>query len=500
MSLDDISTEDLLAKLTPAARRRYLDTMLGQDFTAFVRKVFETVSPVDVFLPNWHIDAMTYAAELVIAGKINRLITTVPPRHLKSVIFSVAMPAYLLGRDPTQRIICISYSNELAIKHAIDFRAVITSEWYRRVFPKTVVSREKDTQFETMTTARGFRYATSLGGTLTGRGADLIVLDDPQKPEEALSEAQRNSAGQWFDTTLLTRLDSKSKGAVVIVMQRLHEDDLAGRLLAKGRWEHLKIAAIAEPDERVAVGPGRIHERLAGSVIDLRRESFEDLERLKQSMGELFFSAQYQQEPIPLAGNLIKADWFKHYDTAPILRDSDLVVISIDTAMKGTSSADFSVATVWLVRGENSYLLDLWRERVDYPDLRRVIRRLREKYPTAIFLIEDKGSGTSLIQDLRSEDKRPFPSIPRATRLRGSRPSRFNSSRVRFGFPRTRPGSAVLRLSSSVFRTSSTTTRSIPFLRRYPGSNSAVKIRSHLWRRLSFTPPRGAYFDEISSR
>jgi hypothetical protein len=248
MSLDEIATEELLVKLSPAGRRRYLDTMLAQDFSAFVRKVFETVSPGDVFLPNWHIDAMTFAAESVIDGKVRRLITTVPPRHLKSIIFSVSLPAFLLGQDPTKRIICVSYSNELAIKHAIDFRAVMSSEWYRRVFPKARVSREKDTQFETMTTTRGYRFATSLGGTLTGRGADLIVLDDPQKPEEALSEVQRNSAAQWFDTTLLSRLDSKSEGAVVVVMQRLHEDDLAGRLLEKEGWQHLKIAAIAEQD------------------------------------------------------------------------------------------------------------------------------------------------------------------------------------------------------------------------------------------------------------
>jgi len=417
MSLNQVATEDLLAMLGPAALRRYLDTMLAQDFSTFVRKVFETVSPGDVFLPNWHIDAMTYAAELVIGGKINRLITTVPPRHLKSIIFSVALPAYLLGLDPTMRIICVSYSSELAIKHAIDFRAVLASAWYCRAFPKTMVSREKDTQFETMTTARGYRYATSLGGTLTGRGADLIVLDDPQKPEETLSEAHRNSAGQWFDATLLSRLDSKSEGAVVLVMQRLHEDDLAGRLLEKGGWEHLKIAAIAEQEERITVGRRRIHKRTVGTVIDSRRESLEDLERLKQSMGELFFSAQYQQEPIPLAGNLIKAEWFKQYDVAPTYSYNDVLVISIDTAMKGAPSADYSVATVWLARGENAYLIDLWRDRVDYPELRRAVHRLKEEYPTAVLLIEDKGSGTSLIQDLRSENKAPIPINPEGDKI-----------------------------------------------------------------------------------
>jgi predicted phage terminase large subunit-like protein len=417
MSLDQVATEDLLAKLGPAALRRYLDMIVVKDFSTFVMKVFETVSPGDVFFPNWHIDAMTYAAELVIRGKINRLIVTVPPRHLKSIIFSVALPAYLLGLDPTMRIICVSYSSELAIKHAIDFRAVLASAWYCRAFPKTMVSREKDTQFETMTTARGYRYATSLGGTLTGRGADLIVLDDPQKPEEALSEAHRNSAGRWFDTTLLSRLDSKSEGAVVMVMQRLHEDDLAGRLLEKGGWEVLKIAAIAEQEERITVGRRHIHKRTAGTVIDSRRESLEDLEHLRQSMGELFFSAQYQQEPIPLAGNLIKAEWFKQYDVAPTYSYNDVLVISIDTAMKGAPSADYSVATVWLARGENSYLLDLWRERVDYPDLKRAVHGLREKYPTAALLIEDKGSGTSLIQDLRLENVTSIPINPEGDKV-----------------------------------------------------------------------------------
>jgi hypothetical protein len=286
MSLDDLTTEELFAKLSPAGRRQYLDMMLAADFSAFVMRVFETVSPGDVFLPNWHIDAMAYAAERVICGQTKRLIATVPPRHLKSIVFTVALSAYLLGHDPTKRIICVSYSNELTIKHALDFRAVVSSEWYRRVFPKTRISKEKDTQFETMTTARGYRFATSLGGTLTGRGADLIVLDDPQKPEEALSEVQRNSAAQWFDTTLLSRLDSKSEGAVVVVMQRLHEDDLAGRLLEKGGWEHLKIAAIAEDDASIPIGPRCVHNRIAGTIID----PAVNLERILSAYGKAWES------------------------------------------------------------------------------------------------------------------------------------------------------------------------------------------------------------------
>src|SRR6266568_2111590 len=153
LSLDRISTEGLLAKLSPAGRRRFLENLLQQDFSVFVHKVFETVSPGDEFLPNWHIDAMTYEAGRIVEGKTKRLIVTVPPRHLKSIIFSVALPAFLLARDPTARIICVSYSNALAVKHANDFRAVLGSSWYQRAFPGTRLSGTKNTEDETMTSA-----------------------------------------------------------------------------------------------------------------------------------------------------------------------------------------------------------------------------------------------------------------------------------------------------------------------------------------------------------
>src|SRR6516225_4359836 len=166
---DLLIAERLCAKLSPAGRRRFFEMQLAEDFPAFVMKVFETVSSGDVFLSNWHIDAMTYAAGGVMDGKVTRLIVTVPPRHLKSIIFSVALPAFLLGDDPTKRIACVSYSSELATKHANDFRAVLGSDWYRRIFPDTRISRDKDTQSETMTTKRGYRLATSIGGTLMGR-------------------------------------------------------------------------------------------------------------------------------------------------------------------------------------------------------------------------------------------------------------------------------------------------------------------------------------------
>jgi predicted phage terminase large subunit-like protein len=231
----------------------------------------------------------------------------------------------------------------------------------------------------------------------------------------------------------------------VIVMQRLHEDDLAGRLLEKGGWPHLKIPAIAEQDECIPIGPGRIYRRKTGTLIDPRRESLEDLERLKQQMTELFFSAQYQQEPIPVAGNIIKAEWFKEYEITPTYSNNDLLIISLDTAMKGTQLADYSVATVWLARGDHSYLLDLWRERVDYPELRRAVSRLREKYAGAALLVEDKGSGTSLIQDLRAENRAVIGINPEGDKLtRAAKTSaQFEAGAV--FFPKAAPWLSALK-------------------------------------------------------
>ena len=154
---------------------------LPLDLYSFVQRVFPIVSAGSPFLPNWHVEAIAYALTRVMRGEIKRLIITVPPRSLKSICASVAFPAFVLGHDPTSRIICVSYSEGLARKHANDFRAVMRSPLYQRLFPGTRISAAKDTELEVMTTARGFRYATSVGGTLTGRGGNLLILDDPMK-------------------------------------------------------------------------------------------------------------------------------------------------------------------------------------------------------------------------------------------------------------------------------------------------------------------------------
>jgi predicted phage terminase large subunit-like protein len=415
-------------------QRALMDELLRRDFVSFIRRSFETVVPGEKLHLNWHIRAMAHELDQVRAGKVKRLIITVPPRHLKSITASVAFPAFILGHDPAKKIVAVSYSNELTIKHAGDFRAVMKSDWYRRVFPATRTSPEKDTEFELLTTKRGYRYATSVGGTLTGRGGNIIILDDPMKTKDAMSESARTSVIRWFESTLLSRLNLKSEDAIIVVMQRLHADDLVGQLLEKGGWQHLNLPAIAEVAERIAIGGGKYHWRKTGQVLDPIREPEHVLKSLRDSMGTLDFSAQYLQRPIPAEGNLIKREWLKFYQVPAERKPRDFFITSWDTAMKATELADYSVGTVWHVQGDNSYLLEVIRKRFDYPDLKRAVIGARGRWPGSQILIEDKGSGTSLIQDLRRDGIAVVaikPEADKITRLYADQ-AQFESGSVHF--------------------------------------------------------------------
>jgi hypothetical protein len=196
----------------------------------------------------WHFELMTGKLATVREGRIRRLIINVPPRHLKSHLASVAIPAWCLGHDPSMQILCVSYAQDLADKLSRDCRRIVASDWYRRRFPTRLSPRHQAVP-ELETTAQGCRIATSVGGVLTGRGADIIVIDDPLKPEEALSQTQRQAANEWYDHTLYSRLNDKLSGAIVLIMHRLHEDDLAGHVLAQEPWEIVRLPAIADEEE-----------------------------------------------------------------------------------------------------------------------------------------------------------------------------------------------------------------------------------------------------------
>jgi predicted phage terminase large subunit-like protein len=376
------------------------DVILRRDFELFLRRCFMTLNPGSPYLPNWHIAAIAYLLERIRRGEINRVIINLPPRHLKSLTVSVAFPAFLLGHEPWHRIFAISYGNELSSKHASDFRSIVESPWYQRAFYKMRIARSLED--EVWTTARGFRRSTSVYGTLTGLGGDIFIIDDPQKPVDAQSDIQRNRLNQWVSNTLMSRLDSKEKGIIIVVMQRVHLNDLSGYLMESGGWTVLSLPAIAEQDETVAIGDNEFHLRRAGEALHPELESLESLKELQRKIGPDVFAAQYQQSPVPPGGAMIRRDWLRYYDEPPERTYSTTIIQSWDTASKDGAQNDWSVCTTWLVSDDHYYLLDLTRGRYDYPTLKATAIALAQKYHPHYVLIEDASTGTALARELTS--------------------------------------------------------------------------------------------------
>jgi hypothetical protein len=200
------------------------------------------------------------------------------------------------------------------------------------------------------TTDQGTRMATSVGGVLTGRGADLILIDDPMKPDEALSETRRKAVNDWYDNTLLSRLNDKNNGSIIIIMQRLHQDDLVGHVLEQEDWDVLSFPAIADKDETHLIENPfgtRLFKRNAGDALHPERESLTIYQTIRQTIGEYNFTSQYQQNPSPPGGAMVKTGWLKFYEPGEQPAEFSRIVQSWDTANKATELSDFSVCTTW---------------------------------------------------------------------------------------------------------------------------------------------------------
>ncbi len=387
--------------MTPA-QQHALAAARRQRLSLFLVKAFETLHPGERTLDcGWYIQAMCHALEQIERGEERRLVITVPPRHLKSVTASVAFVAWALGRDPTLKVMVASYSQELSRQHAVQCRTILEAPWYQRLFPNTRISDGGNRALEVVTTKGGMRKGVSVGGSVTGFGADLIIVDDCMKADEVKSVTLREEVKNWFGNTLFTRLNDKQSGRIVSIQQRLHEDDLPAMLLERG-YRHLNLPAIAEHQEDVPVGPGRVHRRAVGDLLNPAREDQAVLDQIRRELGPAVFSAQYQQNPVVPDGNAIRMEWFRTYDEAPERRRFTKVVQSWDTGMSAAPTSDYSVCTTWGFQIDRWYLLDVYRNRLDFPDLRNAIIRLWKTWKADRVLIEKAGAGTSVAQDIRN--------------------------------------------------------------------------------------------------
>lgn len=380
-----------------------LDALRRDNFYAFMRFAFDLLHPGTAFRSSQFLEAMCFALEQVATGKRTRQIITVPPRHLKSVTAAVALPAFLLGRDPSVKIIIASYGSDLAARHARDFRLVTASPAYRKLFPRYQVNPMRDTAFEVETSLRGSFKAVSTGGAVTGFGADMIIIDDLMKAGDARSDLLRERARAYYDETLYSRLNDKQRGAVVAIQQRLHEDDFVAHLLGKGDFHHLNLPAIAEETQRIPSYFGGVFSRACGDVLAPALESREILETMRRDMGPAAFSAQYQQNPTPPGGNRIRWEWFGQYDAGLPRQAYQSVVQSWDTAMTAEPTSDWSVCLTFGFLDAKWHLLDVFRRRLDYPDLKRQVVQLSKQWRPEAIIIEDAATGKPLYQELRHE-------------------------------------------------------------------------------------------------
>jgi predicted phage terminase large subunit-like protein len=385
-----------------------LDALLRTRLSAFIVKTLHTVDPGAAYSHNWHVDLIAEYLEACTRREIKRLVINIPPRYLKSISVSVAWPAWLLGRNPSEQIVAASYAEMLALKHSVDCRLVLQSDWYRRVFPSVQLTGDQNEKRKFVTTARGQRFATSVGGTATGEGGRVLIVDDPLNPLQAASEVMRKAANDWFDRTFSSRLNDKENGVIVLVMQRLHQEDLTGHLLAKGGWEHLCIPAVAEA--RTVIDFGRVRvTREPGDVLHPRRESAEAIARQKVEMGSIAYAGQYQQRPSPAEGGVFKLHWFGRYDKPEA--GYKRVVQSWDTAYKKGEMNDPSACLTWGERDDGHDLLHVLLARMEYPELKAAMLRHASEWAPDAILIEDKASGQSLIQDARKETTLPLVAI-----------------------------------------------------------------------------------------
>ena len=366
----------------------------------FSRYMFRSKRNVDM-LDNWHQARICKALERVYTGRTKRLIINVPPRSGKTEIAVKAFIAWSMGLAPDSEFIHASYSKRLATANAYDIRAMMQHEAYRLVFPWLRLQDDSKAKDEFRTTAGGIVYATGAEGTITGYGASkmrdsfggAIIIDDPHKAGEATSPVMRQSVIDWYQNTIQSRLN-KPDGPIIIIMQRLHEEDLSGWLLSGGSgepWKHLVIPARDES------GQSFWPEQFPPEMLD----------RLELT-SPYVFAGQYMQRPAPLGGGIFKDEWWRFFDAMPPIKHR---AIYADTAQKTKEQNDYSVFQCWgLTQDNQMVMLDMARGRWEAPELETMARAFWQKHhsqtyygPLRAFKVEDKVSGTGLIQKLKRE-------------------------------------------------------------------------------------------------
>ena len=394
--------------------RQFYGKYLANDFATFVKKAWPVLHPGTPMTPSWHYEYVFELLTLVKRRELTRLIINIPPRTAKSTVASILYPVWVWASEPEHNFLIASHSLDLSIELSIQRRRVLQSDWFRRHWEhKFQLAPDRNQTGQFTNTCMGSMIATSVGANVLGRGGNTLILDDPMTAPQALSDTQRKSANAWIDNTFCTRLNDPATGAIIIVMQRLHELDTTGYLLRtqSGRWKHIRIPLEAEEHETwIFPISGRKVERNPGEV--LMPERFTPAVVEDQRSRRLEYAAQYQQRPAPLEGNIIRLYDVRFYggvDPNTGVHDEDLpmpfdrIIISLDSAYKDTATADYTAIGVIGVKGRKRYILDMVNKRLDIAATEAEIlsQCSRHGYVCAI-LVEDRANGQAVVQRLQA--------------------------------------------------------------------------------------------------
>lgn len=365
--------------MTPALR----DALCRDSLYAFTIKAFEALEPGTPFENNWHIGCISEHLEANYRGELPWLIINEPPRCLKSVQVAQIYPAWVLAKEPSHQFIGATYAHTLAERNVVACRRVIQSDWYKSFAPSVVISDDQNQKDFFTTTKQGQYKGTGIGGTLTGFGANTLIIDDPINPKEASSDTVRINTNNEIRSTLFSRFNDRRTARMVMIMQRLHDDDPTGNLIKDGRYHLLKLPAEAKTQIIVNLGE-RKWVMDAGELLSPRLTR-KELDDLRIDLGEYHFSGQYMQEPVPLGGGEFKPEWVQHYGR---VKPADMnIYIICDPAggdemnRKKKKTSDWTAfAVIGLSKDNNYYLLDMVRDRLNPTERVETLFQLHRKW------------------------------------------------------------------------------------------------------------------------
>lgn len=382
-----------------------------------MRQAWHVVEPGTSFVDGWHLQAICEHLEAVSRGQIRNLLINMPPRHMKSLAVAVFWPTWEWLQHPERRWLFASYALSLSVRDSLKCRRLIQSPWYQRNWGHLYrLTDDQNAKLRFENDKTGYRLSTSVDSAATGEGGDRIVVDDPHNVREAESEATRQATITWWDEAMSTRLNDQRTGAKVIVMQRVHAGDLSGHVLEQGGYEHLCLPAEYEPTNYVSAIGWKDPRTEPDELLWPERVGPAEIASLKVQLGSYGYAGQMQQRPAPRAGGLFKRSWWGRFSLAAFDRNTASQVIQVwDTAFQEKTSADYSVCSTWAKTPQGAYVLDVFRARLEFPELKRTARDLYARWQPSAVLVEDKASGQSLIQELRrpdATDPKRWPALP----------------------------------------------------------------------------------------